>query len=579
MKRLTIFLVLFISISVFSVLSCSNNDEEIFRIVNALIGPEGGTITSSDGRLTLTIPPGALDEDTEITIRRLSDNEIPEEFADENVGSAYELLPEGLEFNLPVTATLKLQTTPLQDDGTLMSAFSFLFISSGNTIELLENTEITMNGIVNTTTVSAELTHFTELVEGTASGITAILDMTMEEDIPNAFPGTITVSSNSSIQAILGDIDRNESGAAIEDPAGFDGLPFSFGGGESIGLIGGQCNAELPTSAYNIRLTINELDIFSAFLLSLSGAEDIGFTDIQLDIISKIVCKDTEDDGFPPPPLVFCGDGAINQFFEDCDLGDFGGVAFGLDCTSFGFDAGVLSCNEDCTIDTSGCFDNPPPPPPPTPSPPPPPPVQPFCGDGVTNQTVNQPFEECDLTDFGGQSCMSLGFESGDLSCNEDCTFDTSGCVEPPTQTGCADIGRIEFEALIESLAGQTNQQVFITPNACDMSKITITNDDNGAVVTDDVPDGIGGGFPTLTGPTISENPMQDPSGILCDLSAFGRDDVAGGNDVGIQALGQFVVTPQGAILFRFFQVSYGIDTPVQDWFGDPFIVNCEPDP
>jgi len=27
------------------------------------------------------------------------------------------------------------------------------------------------------------------------------------------------------------------------------------------------------------------------------------------------------------------------------------------------------------------------------------------------------------------------------------------------------------------------------------------------------------------------------------------------------------------------FEVSYGVDTPVQDWFGEPFTVNCEPDP
>jgi len=115
MKRLTIFLVFFISISVFSVLSCSNNDEEIFRIVNALIGPEGGTITSSDGRLTLTIPPGALTEETDISIRRLNEDEIPPEANEIDVDSAYEFLPKGLEFNLTVAATVKLQTSLLDN--------------------------------------------------------------------------------------------------------------------------------------------------------------------------------------------------------------------------------------------------------------------------------------------------------------------------------------------------------------------------------------------------------------------------------------------------------------------------------
>ena len=115
MKKLTIFLVFFISISVFSVLSCSNNDEEIFRIVNALIGPEGGEITSSDGILTLDIPPGALDEDTELTIRQLNTSEIPPESNEIDVDSAYEFLPKGLEFNLTVAATVKLQTSLLDN--------------------------------------------------------------------------------------------------------------------------------------------------------------------------------------------------------------------------------------------------------------------------------------------------------------------------------------------------------------------------------------------------------------------------------------------------------------------------------
>lgn len=39
------------------------------------------------------------------------------------------------------------------------------------------------------------------------------------------------------------------------------------------------------------------------------------------------------------------------------------------------------------------------------------------------------PGEECDGTDLDGQSCETLGFASGTLACNVDCTFDTSTCV------------------------------------------------------------------------------------------------------------------------------------------------------
>ncbi|MBU1239394.1 hypothetical protein KKF84_10215 [Myxococcota bacterium] len=38
--------------------------------------------------------------------------------------------------------------------------------------------------------------------------------------------------------------------------------------------------------------------------------------------------------------------------------------------------------------------------------------------------------EECDGTDLADKDCMDLGFESGILGCNTDCSFDLSNCVE-----------------------------------------------------------------------------------------------------------------------------------------------------
>jgi len=132
--------------------------------VSAIIGPEGGTITSSDGRLTLTIPQGALTEDTEITIRKLNPEDLPPE--SQGAVLAYELLPDGLEFLLPVTATVEIDIESTTEDGVLSTVLPIttLLLSSEGIIELLENQSENVDLDSGTSTTSGELNHFTFLV-------------------------------------------------------------------------------------------------------------------------------------------------------------------------------------------------------------------------------------------------------------------------------------------------------------------------------------------------------------------------------------------------------------------------------
>lgn len=67
--------------------------------------------------------------------------------------------------------------------------------------------------------------------------------------------------------------------------------------------------------------------------------------------------------------------------------------------------------------------------------------VEAVCGDGTREGS-----EQCDGDDLGEQTCPGLGYTGGTLSCEEDCTFDTSNCTTgggggggtytpPPVQT------------------------------------------------------------------------------------------------------------------------------------------------
>jgi len=164
-------------------------------------------------------------------------------------------------------------------------------------------------------------------------------------------------------------------------------------------------------------------------------------------------------------PASVCGNNMLEQG-EECD-----GNSLNLtECTDFeDFTGGTLLCNEDCTFNTDSCTNN----------------VltcgngklEPgeecddgnflieecsygldscivcndvcalvegevsFCGDYAVDIENN---EECDNSNLDNKQCSNLiGYESGQLSCNQDCTFNTEECVKseeiPDLPSYCGD--------------------------------------------------------------------------------------------------------------------------------------------
>ncbi len=101
-----------------------------------------------------------------------------------------------------------------------------------------------------------------------------------------------------------------------------------------------------------------------------------------------------------------CGDGAIQtQYGERCEGTDLGGAT----CASLGWHGGALACGLDCRHDTTGCE------------------ATGRCGDGVVQPDAG---EACDGEALGDQTCESLGFYGGTLTCGSDCAFDTAACEQ-----------------------------------------------------------------------------------------------------------------------------------------------------
>ncbi len=105
-----------------------------------------------------------------------------------------------------------------------------------------------------------------------------------------------------------------------------------------------------------------------------------------------------------------CGNGVV-EGAEECDQNAFGL----LTCLTYGFMAGTLVCQDDCTVSTDQCL------------------AETVCGDGVVSG-----LEECEPGDLQGETCESLSLGEGELGCSADCTFSAAECSCKGKGESCA---------------------------------------------------------------------------------------------------------------------------------------------
>jgi hypothetical protein len=118
--------------------------------VSGSIGAAGGTLTSSDGRVQLVVPAGALSQTTNITIQPIV-NLCPG-----GIGLAYDLLPNGTQFAVP--ASLIFKYTSDEVNGTDPFLVTSAFQDSVGAWEV-NDTEKDVDTINNK--ISFDINHFT----------------------------------------------------------------------------------------------------------------------------------------------------------------------------------------------------------------------------------------------------------------------------------------------------------------------------------------------------------------------------------------------------------------------------------
>lgn len=182
-----------------------------------------------------------------------------------------------------------------------------------------------------------------------------------------------------------------------------------------------------------------------------------------------------------------CGNGKA-EFWERCDGADLKGWT----CQKLKFQSGTLKCQPNCNVDVSGCIK-----------------ASPvvkkvYCGDGL----INQPSEECDITNLNNMTCAKLGppYSGGTLKCNGYiCKFNKSGCFvcgdgqhAPTEQCDFKQISQ-NYKAVIpqvsctDFLDTKVVGMVGCDPTTCtfDFSKCVIPGDPYGSPPTPDTPSNI----------------------------------------------------------------------------------------
>jgi hypothetical protein len=126
------------------------------------IGPDGGTVQSSDGRFTLDVPAGALDDTVDISITKTTAADWSEEVTEAEPLAVYRMEPDGLTFAEPAIG-LVVVDIEADDDGVDVP-ISLIYTDDGFELPAGQSAAIDLDR--GEARATLEVAHFSDVVVG-----------------------------------------------------------------------------------------------------------------------------------------------------------------------------------------------------------------------------------------------------------------------------------------------------------------------------------------------------------------------------------------------------------------------------
>lgn len=193
-------------------------------VTSAITAATGGTIVSSDGAMTMSVPAGALAADTDIGVSLLADAQLPDVVrAMPGTPTAYDLQPDGTMFSSPVEVAFDVPGAVTSTSGSVSMSGALLRSESGGTVESMANVVMEQDAVdPSRASLTGELSHFSHALF-VAMSMEFRIDAPDEVQTGEPFDVTFTIDiTGAGLGSVVAATVQDESQASVYPEPGFD---------------------------------------------------------------------------------------------------------------------------------------------------------------------------------------------------------------------------------------------------------------------------------------------------------------------------------------------------------------------